>query len=72
MRDKEETASEASWTVLTKGKEQEVWRLEPGCEAETSDATASWSGVKGVSVNGQARAKMARMENKIKQKWKRR
>ena len=29
MQDKEEATSEASWTAVTKGKEKEVWRLEP-------------------------------------------
>ena len=63
MKDKEET------TAVTKGKEKEVWRLEPEGEAEKPEATARWSGVKGVSVSpggesrhGQARAKMARKE----------
>ena len=57
---------------MTKGNEKEVWRLEPEGEAEKSEATAPWSGVKGVSVNpegescrGQVRAKMAK-ERKVK------
>ena len=29
MQDKEKTTFEASWTAVTKGKEQKVWRLEP-------------------------------------------
>ena len=68
MQDKEETTSEASWTAVTKGREKEVWRLEPG-EAERPEATVPWNGVEGVSVNlegesrhGQVRAKMARKE----------
>ena len=67
MKDKEETTSEASWTAVTKGKEKKVWRLESEGEAEKPEATAQWSGVKGVCVNpegeschGQAQAKMAR------------
>ena len=51
MREKEETTSEASWTAMTQGKENEVWRLEPDGEAEKPEAAAPWSGVKGVSVN---------------------
>ena len=56
---------------MTKGKEKEVWKLEPEGEAEKPEATALWSGVKCVSVNpegetchGQARAKVARKERK--------
>ena len=33
MQQKEETTFEASWTAVTKGKEKEVWRLEPEGEA---------------------------------------
>ena len=54
---------------MTKGKEKEVWRLEPEGEAEKLEATGLWSEVKGVSVNPEgenrhrhARAKMARKE----------
>ena len=36
MKDKEETTSEVSWTAVTKGKEKEVWRLEPEGEAGKS------------------------------------
>ena len=73
MQDKEETTSEASWTAVTKGKEKEVWRLEPEGEAERPEATVLWNGVDGVSVNpegesrhGQVRAKMARKEKSDK------
>ena len=44
MQDKEETVSEASWTAVTKGKEKEVWRLEPEGEAESPEATVPWNG----------------------------
>ena len=71
MRDKEETTFEVSWTAVTKGKEKELWRLEPEGEAEKLEATAPWNGMKGLSVNleggsrhGQVRAKFARKERK--------
>ena len=74
MQDKEGTTSEASWTAVTKGKEKEVWRLEPEGEAERPEATVPWKGVDGVSVNPegesrheQVRAKITRKSN-IKQK----
>ena len=54
---------------MTKGKQKDVWRLEPEGEAEMLEAKGLWSGVKGVSVNPEgesrhryARAKMARKE----------
>ena len=39
MKDMDETTSEASWTAVTKGKEKEVWSLEPEGEAEKPEAT---------------------------------
>ena len=78
MQDKEETTSEASWTAVTKGKEKEVWRLEPEGEAERPEATIPWNGVEGVSLNPecesrhwQVRAKTRGRKEKIKQTWKR-
>ena len=69
MQDKEETASEASWTAVTKGQEKEVWTLEPEGEAESLEATVPWNGAEGVSVNpegesrhGQVRANITRKE----------
>ena len=50
MKDTDETTSEDSWTAVTKGKEQEVWSLEPEGEAEKPEATGLGSEVKGVSV----------------------
>ena len=54
---------------MTKGKEKEVWRLEPEGEAERPEATVPENGVEGVSVNpeselrhGQVRTKMARKD----------
>ena len=35
MQDKEETTCEASCAAVTKGEENEVWRLEPSGEAES-------------------------------------
>ena len=71
MRDKEETTSEASWIAVTKGKEKEVWRLEPEVGAERPEATVPWKGAEGVSVNPegesrhwQARAKITREGNR--------
>ena len=80
MQDKEETTSEASWTAVTKRKEEEVCRLEPEGEAEKPEVTVPWKEVKGVSVNSEGesrhrhvRAKMARKERENqKKKWKRR
>ena len=62
MQDKEETASQASWTAVTKGKEKEVWRLEPEGEAERPEATVPWNGAEGVSVNpeGESRHEQVR------------
>ena len=69
MQDKEETASEASWAVVTGREEKEVWRLEPEGEAERPEAKVPWNGAEGVSVNpegesrhGQVRAKITRKE----------
>ena len=63
------TTSEASLTAVTKGKEKEVWSLEPEGEVETVQAIGLGSEVKGVSVNPECesrhrhvRAKMARKE----------
>ena len=54
---------------MTKGKEKEVWRLEPEGEAERPEVTVPVNGVEGVSVNpegegrhGQVRATMARKD----------
>ena len=68
MQDKEETASEASWTAVTKGKEKEVWRLEPEGEAERPEATVPGNGVEGVSVNpeGEGRHRQVREEGQKK------
>ena len=75
MKDMEETTSEASWTAVTKGKEKEVWRLEPEGGAERFKAPVPWNEAEGFSVNpegegrnGQARAKMARKEREIQTK----
>ena len=38
MKDMDETTSEASWTAVTKGKEKEVWSLEPEGEGEKLEA----------------------------------
>ena len=46
MKDMEETTSGASWTAAIKGKEKEVWRLEPEGEAEEPEATGLGSEVK--------------------------
>ena len=77
MQDKEETSSEASWTAVTKGKETEVWRLEPEGEAERLESTVPWNGVEGVSVNlegesshGQERAKIVSEGKKSQTKMK--
>ena len=43
MQEMEETTSEASWTAVTKGKEEEVWRLEPEGEAERPEVTDLWN-----------------------------
>ena len=68
MQDKEETASEASWTAVTKGKEKEVWRLEPEGEAERPEATVPVNGVEGVSMNpeGEGRHGQVREEGQKK------
>ena len=39
MQDKEEIASEASWTAATKKEGKYVWRLEPEGEAEKPEVT---------------------------------
>ena len=72
MQDKE-TTSEASWTAVTKGKEKEVWRLEPEGQAETPEVP--WNGAEGVSVNpegesrhGQVRAEITRKERETQTK----
>ena len=65
----DETTSEASWTAVTKGKEKEMWRLEPEGEAETPEAIGLESEVNSVSMNPEGerrhrhvRAEMARKE----------
>ena len=65
MQDKEETASEASWTAVTKGGEKEVWRLEPEGEAEKLGAIGLWNEAESVSVNpeGESRHRHARAKN---------
>ena len=72
MHDKEETASEASWKAVTKGKEKEVWRLEPEGEAENPEVTVLGNEAEGVSVNPegesrheQIRAKTSRKEREM-------
>ena len=72
MQYKEETTFEALWTAVTKGKEEEVWELEPDGEAERPEATVPWIGAEGVSVDpedeslhGQARAQITRKEREI-------
>ena len=76
MKVMDETTSEASWTAVTKGKENEVWSLEPEGEAETPDAIGLGSEVKGVSVKAatdmygrrwQGR-NQTRMEKKVNEK----
>ena len=42
MKDMDETTSEASWTAATKGKEKEVWSLEPEGEAEKAEGESVW------------------------------
>ena len=65
----EETTSEAAWTAVTKGKEKEVWRLEPEGEAEKLEATGLWNEAEGTFVDlegecrhGQVRPKITRKE----------
>ena len=36
---------------MTKGREKEVWTLEPEGEAERPEATVPWNVARGVSVN---------------------
>ena len=49
MQDKEETASEVSWTAIAKKKEKDGWRLEPEGETETPEVTF-WDEAEGVAV----------------------
>ena len=67
MQDKEETTSEASWILVTKGKEKEVWRLKPEGEAARPEATVPWNGVEGVSVNPEGQKSQGR-KGKTKQR----
>ena len=67
--------SEASWTAVTRGKEKEVWSLEPEGEAEKPETTGLGSEVEGFSANPEgedrhryARAKMARKEREYQTK----
>ena len=62
---------------MTKGKEKEVWRLEPEGEAERPEETVPWNGAEGVSgkvkaATGRHGQKSQGMEGKLKQKWKKR
>ena len=62
MQDKEETTCEASWAAVTKGEENEVWRLEPSGEAERLKVTVLMNEAKGVFVNpeGESRHEQVR------------
>ena len=68
MQDKEETASGASWTAVTKGKE--VWRLELDGEAENPEVTVLVNEAEGVSVNpeGESRHEQIRAKTSCKER----
>ena len=70
MHDKEETASEASWKAVAKGKEKEVWRLEPEGEAEKPEVTVLENEAEGVSVNpeGESRHEQIRAKTSSKER----
>ena len=68
MQDQEETASGASWTAVTKGKE--VWRLEPEGEAENPQVTVLGNEAEGVSMNreGESRHEQIRAKTSSKER----
>ena len=65
MQDKEETTSEASCTAETKGKETEVWRLEPEGEAERPGAAVPWNGRHGQKSQRRTEKIQTKMEEKV-------
>ena len=67
MKDLDEVMSEASWTTVTKRKDEEEWNLEPGGVAEESgvivpgtESNSSCAKPEGDSCRRDARGKMAR------------
>ena len=61
MKDMEETTSKASWTIVTTGKEKEVWEG----EAEKPEATVLWNEAEGVSVNAEGESHHEQTRAKI-------